>query len=234
MHDGDLMALRANTLFTYDERGRMSLTNEPCAVARRPAPRLFLGRSASGYVLRVGASVPDAIAREIAEIVAAEPTRGDMRIASSLIAVMRLALERQAPVMEVEAGPTYRFPDSIAECGDVVRITAANRSSTRDTFSWLYDEFADWQPCFMTVRDGVAVSVCFSSRFGSDVAEAGVETLPGLRGRGYATAVAAAWAGAVRASGRTPLYSTSWDNLASQGVARRLGLVTFGTDVTLT
>ena len=47
----------------------------------------------------------------------------------------------------------------------------------------------------------------------------------------HAAAVVAAWAAAVRASGRLPLYSTSWDNVASQGVARKLGLVLYGADL---
>ena len=78
------------------------------------------------------------------------------------------------------------------------------------------------------------VAVCFSSRNGADAAEAGLETLAPFRGRGYAAAAVAAWAAAVRASGRLPLYSTGWDNLASQGVVRTLGLVPYGADLSLT
>ncbi len=62
---------------------------------------------------------------------------------------------------------------------------------------------------------------------------AGIETLEAYRGRGYATAVVAGWAYAIRATDRIPLYSTSWDNLASQAVAHRLGLVQYGTDLSL-
>jgi predicted GNAT family acetyltransferase len=60
-----------------------------------------------------------------------------------------------------------------------------------------------------------------------------VETLEGYRGRGHAPAAVAAWARAVRATGRIPLYSTSWDNLASQAVARKLGLIPYGADFSL-
>jgi hypothetical protein len=45
--------------------------------------------------------------------------------------------------------------------------------------------------------------------------------------------VVAAWAQAVRASGRIPGYGTSWDNLASQTVARKLGLVPYGVSIGL-
>ena len=58
-------------------------------------------------------------------------------------------------------------------------------------------------------------------------------TLEGYRGRGDAAAVVSGWAAAVREGGKTPLYSTSWDNEASKGVARKLGLVLYGTDLSI-
>lgn len=57
--------------------------------------------------------------------------------------------------------------------------------------------------------------------------EAGIETLPQYRGRGYALSVLAAWAEAVRETGGLPLYSTFRSNIASQEVARKAGLEKF-------
>ena len=76
--------------------------------------------------------------------------------------------------------------------------------------------------------------MCCSARMSQLAAEAGVEPLAGFRGRGYAVAVVAAWARVVAPTGRTPFYSTAWDNVASRGVARRLGLRLYGVDFHLT
>ncbi|HVG44817.1 MAG TPA: GNAT family N-acetyltransferase [Longimicrobium sp.] len=84
------------------------------------------------------------------------------------------------------------------------------------------------------VEDGRAVAVCSSVRITDAAREAGVETAPGFRGRGHAARAVAAWAVAVRRMGAIPLYSTSWSNAASQGVARKLGLRMFGADLHIT
>ena len=46
--------------------------------------------------------------------------------------------------------------------------------------------------------------------------------------------LAAGWAAAVRQQGILPLYSTSWDNLASQGIARSLGMIAYADTWSLT
>ncbi len=232
MDDRDLMGIYADTCFTYDARGRMLRSNEPREEARRPAPRLYLGRTRAGHVVRFGAAVPEALARRLQAIIDGQSPVGDLHAPPVAPAELREALARQAPITMESEGPAYRFPASIARPGEVVRLADANRALVRETYPWLYEELADWQPCFAVVRDGAAVSVCFSSRIGAEAAAAGVETLPAFRGRGYAAAVTAAWGAAVREAGRIPLYSTAWENLASQGVARRVGLIIFGAEAT--
>lgn len=91
-------------------------------------------------------------------------------------------------------------------------------------------EVADWQPFIAVVEDGRVVSVCRSVRITPAAHEAGVETLPEFRGKGYARDVVAGWVHAVRSLGSIPLYSTSWENTASQAVARKLQVVPYGAD----
>jgi hypothetical protein len=229
--DHDLMTIRAETLFTYDARGRMVRNNEP---EGDPAPRLFLGYTTDGYVLRLGQAVPDVLVRRLHEIVDRRPPVRALQTSPTLLAAVREVLEEHAPVTWEVSGPVYRFPESVTRSPDVVQVTEANVDVLRDAFPWLHDRLPAYEPCFAVLHDGAAVSVCFSSRIGAAACEAGAGTLPAFRGRGYAAAVTAAWGAAVRSAGQRPLYSTTWDNLASQGVARRRGLIMFGADVTLT
>ena len=77
---------------------------------------------------------------------------------------------------------------------------------------------------------GYPVSICFCARKSGNAAEAGVDTTAASRGRALAPRVVAAWALAIRASGRIPLYSTFWHTTASLAVARKLGLVQYASD----
>lgn len=221
----DLMRARADVLFTYDERGRMVSRNDP---ERKPAPRLFLAYTSAGYVLRLGQDVSDAMETRLQSIVGTQPPVADMRSAPPVVSAIQDVLEQ--PASGQEGGPVYRFPEMLWRVGGTVRISEDNVYLARDTFPWLLTELADWRPCFAVVHGGAAVSVCFSARIGAAVCEAGVETLPDFRGRGYAAGATSAWARAIRDSSRVPLYSTSWGNLASQAVARRLGLTMVGAD----
>jgi hypothetical protein len=229
-HDAQLMAIRVDTLFRHDANGRMATHNDPDA---RPAPRAFLGWTAESYILRLGVTVPDAIADHVADVVRSHPPALRHGGNPSLLQVLRGALTRHAPVTGEEAGPAFCFPEPAPTSAHAVQITEANVELVRESYPWLLTELREWWPCFAVVRDGKAVSVCFSSRIGTAAAESGVDTLEDYRGRGYASDVTSAWRAAIRASGREPLYSTSWENLASQAVARRLGLFMFGADVTL-
>jgi hypothetical protein len=229
--DRALMTIRAEIHFFYDARGRMLGTNEPDS---RPAPRLFVGRTMGGHVVRFGATVPDDLARELEAIVQRHADDDGLAVPAPMRAALRAGLERQEPIKEEGGGPAYRFPASFAQPDDAVEVTEANLAIVRETHPWLYRDLSTWGPCFAVFRDGLTAAICHSSRIGAQAMEAGVFTLPAYRGRGYAVAVTASWGAAVSASGRVPIYSTAWTNVASQGVARRLGLRMFGTDASWT
>jgi hypothetical protein len=230
MDDHALMNLYADTLFTYDARGRMLYSNEPRVQERRPAPRLFLGRTRAGSVARFGASVSNTLAKRLAEIIDRLPPVDPREPATPFTEIEEL-LKQDAPIIKTEAGPIYHFPAAIRSQGEAIRLTEANIEVVRHTYPSFVEEFRDWSPCFVALDQGRAVSICMSSRVTPDADAAGVDTLPAFRGRGYAAAATAAWGAAVREAGRVPFYSTWWDNMASRGVARRCGLIQFGADM---
>ena len=77
---------------------------------------------------------------------------------------------------------------------------------------------------YSIVIDGRPVARAASSRSDDAAAELWIETHPAHRRRGYATAVAQAWATGVRQAGKIAFYSHHHDNVASASLARRLGL----------
>ncbi|WP_346109758.1 GNAT family N-acetyltransferase [Nonomuraea maheshkhaliensis] len=81
-------------------------------------------------------------------------------------------------------------------------------------------------PWAMIVENGEVAALCHTARLTPAGAEAGTWTSPACRGRGYAAAATAVWAGML--PGIRLFYSTSADNHSSQRVARRLGLRPLG------
>ncbi len=226
----ELMALHVHALFVHDARDRIVRVNEPNG---RPAPRFFLGRTAAGHVSRYRHDVPDAVIERMEALCRREPIdrtpsalpRAAQRYESLLAAI--------APVTSVWSGPAFVLPSA-----DAPRRAIAIDSSNHRLLSGGFD---DWladvpmrRPFMAVVETGRAVSVCASVRITARAHEAGVETLPEHRRRGYAVDVVADWASAVRDLEALPLYSTSWQNVASQRVAARLGARMLGVDFHVT
>lgn len=226
-----LMERQVATLFRLDHTGRLLAINESGTL---PAPRLFVGRTPNGNLWRFRHDLPSTLVRELDSILAAEPVVADLRLPPVTLSRLHDALASHAPIERTWMGPAWHFPREITPASDIATIAVSNAALLQPMFPGWAATLTNNQPCTAVVQEGDVAAVCCSARTSSSAAEAGVETLEEFRGRGYATAVVTAWARAVREVGRIPLYSTSWDNHASQSVARRLGLVLYGADLHIT
>lgn len=229
--DLKLIEIQVETLFIYDENRRLQYLNEP---EKSPAPRFFLGLTKKGNIWRFRYDLPEKVISMLDELASSEPIPADLWKKPINFEAFRDVLQAHQEIQKVWLGPAYRFPEDIKRPTNVVRVTQENAELLRFGFADAIPHLELSQPCIAVIEKGRAVSICLSVRISSQAHEAGVETLEAYRSRGYATNVVAGWAMSVRELGRIPLYSTSWDNVASQGVARKLGLILYGVDLHFT
>lgn len=201
-----------------DARGRIAATNEP---APQRGPRLTLIRSASQVAWAVRGDVDDATAARVAALAASEPCEPRAE-------PVHLARYNELLGGPSDSGPTFAMPELPAQPCMVITTLAPLLRHLR---GWTAEELPGCQPIVAICEGDDAVSVCFSARLSATAAEAGVYTSSAHRGRGLASVVTAAWAAAIRAGGRVPIYSTSWTNSASLAVARKLGLVAYASQL---
>jgi len=211
--------LQLATLYETDAAGRLTTTRDPGE--KQPAPMFVLVRSTTACAWGIGAGVPDAAAAELSALARDEPPLRDLHELPKYV-------DRYRTLGTTEwFGPAFEFPDVGATPSDVLLVDD-ERALNVNFRGWVPGEIAAGRaPVMGIVVEGHPVSVCFCARRSDIAAEAGVDTASAYRGRGYAARVTAAWALALRASGRIPLYSTSWTNTASLAVARKLALVAY-------
>ncbi|MFL5731582.1 MAG: GNAT family N-acetyltransferase [Chloroflexia bacterium] len=226
----NLARMQAAALFVHDEGERLLCVNEPDP--SEPAPRFFLARTSAGNLWRTRCDLPAGLATELERLAAGEPVTGDLQGPAYHMAEYTALLGQHQPVTHVEAGPAYYLPELEPPSG-AVTITTANLSLVEAYYPYTRSMYAELAPVVACIADGVAVAVCFSARITAQVAEAGVHTVEAYRGRGYGAETVRGWATELRAMGRLPLYSTSWENAASRAVARKLGAVQYAVDLSI-
>jgi len=229
--DFELLTIQADVLFVHDRDNRLLRINE--SDADKPAPRFFLGRSKVGNIWRVRYDLPDALVDGLERLAADEPVVSDLREAPSHTGKYIELLQQHAPLTETESGPAYYLPELDPPTGTVM-ITPENATLLQTNFPYTVSTLDERAPIVVVVAARRAVAAAFSARSTSKAVEVGVFTEEAYRGHGYAAETVRGWAGAIRASGRMPFYSTSWENTASQAVAKKLGAVLYGVDFHMT
>jgi len=229
LSDRQLMAIEIETLYRCNADGRLHCVNEP---GDPPAPRFFLGRTLEGNEWRFHENLPTAIVAQLEPLCQAEPIATDLAQPSRNYTAIKAVLAAQAPIESEYRGPAYWLPAREQPPSNAVLITDANAALLQPLFPWLRnpDSYRAFGPVAVVVEQEQAVTICFCCRMPGQATEAGLETYEAYRGKGYAAAAVALWSTAVRQQGWLPLYSTSWENLASQAVARKLGAILYGED----
>lgn len=228
----ELMKIHVATMFGCDANGRLRYVREPWGSPYAP-PRFYMGRTVRGNVWHFRDDLPDELVRKLELICLSEPITGDLRRPALATAAVRAALQVYSPITKEERGPAYLIPGGMGRPTDAILITKENGVVLKNGFPWMLPHVlsaVDIGPVAAAIADGTAVSICFCARLTRSAAEAGVETLQAMRGRGYATKAVALWAAAVYECGLLPLYSTSWENLSSLRVAQKLRMICYGGD----
>ncbi len=211
-------------MFTFDEAGRILAFQE----SPDPPPRFVLVRTRAGHRSVFRHDVPPSTAAALTALAESEPR--ELSAWPAADREYRRALERDAPVTEAGWGRDHLLPRELPDPGEAVLLGPEHFDALAVHYPVTVKLFAQRRPVYGIVADGVVVARC-----GSIGDEAGVDVAEGYRRRGYATRVTAAWARhRWRDTGRPPLYSHEGDNMASYGVAQRLGAVQYGVDYELT
>lgn len=226
----ELIEQQFATLYEHDADGNIRAVNYPESPL---PPRLAIGLTTEGLRWRFRHDVPTTIRATIDRLLQSESPPVDLQRLPANLAAIRAALAEDAPLEDQWFGPAWYAPADLSLPTSSVATPITDVGELGPDHQDFAIDVESQQPFVAVREDGAIAAVCFCARRSTVAAEAGVQTVEALRGRGHATAVVATWIAAVRQLGLQPLYSTSWENYASQGVARRLGLRLYGANLSL-
>jgi len=230
-----LADIHLRTLYVHDARSRLVGINEPSAGA---APRFILARTPRGNVWRFGAQLSAELERGLEALARTEPIENEPPPEPHRLRDYLALASEHEPIQSVWMGPAYLIANSTPKTSPSVTVqhVDAARAHTLDAeFAESRVQLLARQPLIaLTDAAGAALSVCYTARATPLAHEAGVDTAVQHRGKGYAPHAVAAWARAIRALGRLPLYSTSWSNTASRAVASKLGMQRYAVTFSVT
>lgn len=199
-----------------------------------PGPHFYLLRTPHEVVCRCHTQLDAGVSQALEQIAMAQ--RGRQRDWPLEYGRYLALLSSLAPVKAMRAGPLFRV-EPVGGVAAATQITPENADLLRGGLEEWLPDVAEGRLMYAALADGRAVSICCSVHAFEGAHVAGVETLPfhrrrGLaaRRRGLAAQAVASWAGAVSRLKAIALYGTTFDNLASQGVARRLGMTLLGAE----
>lgn len=225
----EMMRMQINTLFILGSNARLSKVNN---LEQSPPPLMFLGRTKSGNMWRFNEDLPNDLVERLEKLLSKEPPLKSKHLDASPAKEDEIKglLEEHRPIEKVFSGPAYYFSQIPETPKDTVAITKFNKSLLKGALEpWAEDVDLD-MPLFASLEDGMAAAVCGSVRMTGAAHEAGVETLTDHRRKGHATRAVSAWSNHIASLGVLPIYSTSWDNTASQSIAKKLGMTFYGSD----
>ncbi len=216
----DLLDLNSRVLFIHNRNDRMTKVNEP---PFDPSPRIYIGLSRMGNIVRFRDDLDDTIITELNSAINENP--------GEHLAEMVKILGRRPQISNIWIGPVFVFPKLQKWNSKAIQILPENKDLLSQNFPFLEKEFDYKTPVFAILEKGEAISACHSSRSYSKGAAAGVYTVEEYRGLGYGSEVTKAWALELQQMHKVPFYGTEWVNYRSQSVAKKLGLELCGMDL---
>lgn len=230
--EAELVRLHARVLFEVDAAERLVAVNE--AGPEDLPPRLFLARTRTSQIIWFRTDVSGISIAACAEVARELPAWNGYPSSPEIFGPLHAVVAAAAPITRVWQGVAFCFGDRFeaAYDADVRVIDEASAHLLARYFP--RTSVRRESPVVGAVVDGSVVSACFSARQRAEAAEAGVETAEPYRNQGLATMVVSIWRDAVESEGRRPLYSTSWNNLPSLAVARKLKLAPYAETFSLT
>jgi RimJ/RimL family protein N-acetyltransferase len=214
-----LLRLELETLWETDSDGRLLHTRTP---VRRSPPLVVIATASDSLCWAVAADLDAVIAERIDDELEprTELDADSRQRIHDIVATL-------GPVSGWLFGPSFVFAGWVHPPLNVeVWSSATHDADALESLMPEHDRALD-EPWAAAMVEGRVAAVCETARSAPRSVEAGLWTYPSYRRRGLGSAITAAWSSLVE--GRTAFYSTSSDNVASQGVARRLRLRPLGT-----